>query len=88
MFQAYLPFVSSSCKNEIDPLPLSQVFPLVLELECYFHLPDSRSSYSPGEHFRISNRVFLGWVWKKNRQMKRILGACRAASNHARGKLR
>ena len=46
------------CKNEIDPLPLSLVFPLVLELEPSFHLPNSRSSYPPGELFHISNPVF------------------------------
>ena len=59
MFQAKLPYVSSLCKNEIDPLPLSQVFTLVLELEPYFHLPNSHSSYTPGEHFRISNQPFF-----------------------------
>ena len=30
----------------------------MLELEPSFHLPDSRSSYPPGEHFHISNQVF------------------------------
>ena len=50
--------VSSLCKNETDPLPLSRVFPLVLELEHSFHLSDSHSSYLPGENFHISNQVF------------------------------
>ena len=45
-------------KNETDPFPLSRVFPLVLELEPSFHLPDSRSSYPPGDNFHISNQVF------------------------------
>ena len=58
MFQAQLPSVSILCKNEIDPLPLSRVFALVLELKPSFRLPDSRSSYPPGEHFHISNQVF------------------------------
>ena len=58
MFQAYLPSVSSLCKNETDPVPLSRVFTLVLELEPSFRLPDSRSSYPPGEHFHNSNQVF------------------------------
>ena len=53
MFQAYLPSISRLRKNEIDPLPLSRVFTLVLELEPSF--PDSRSSYPPGEHFHINN---------------------------------
>ena len=34
------------------------LFPLVLELEHSFHLPDSHSSYPYGEHFHISNQVF------------------------------
>ena len=58
MFQAQLPSISSLCKNETNPLPLIRVFPLVLELEPSFHLPNSRSSYPPGEHFHISNQVF------------------------------
>ena len=58
MFQEKLPFVSSLHKNETHPLPLIRVFTLVLELEPSFHLPDSHSSYPPGEHFHISNQVF------------------------------
>ena len=87
MFQAQLPSISSLRKNETDPLPLIQVFTLVLELKPSFHLLDSCSSYPLVNIFTFVTR-FLGWVWKKNRQMKRSLGACRAASNHARGKLR
>ena len=30
----------------------------MLELEPFFHLPDSCFSYSPSEHFHISNQVF------------------------------
>ena len=30
----------------------------MLELEASFHLPNSRSSYSPGEHFYICNQGF------------------------------
>ena len=53
-----LPSISILCKNETDPFPLIQVFPLVLELEPYFHMAGSRSSYPRGEHFHISNQVF------------------------------
>ena len=56
--QAWLPFVSSLCKNETDSLPLSQVFPLVLELEPSFHLPDSRSSYHLVNIFTLVTRFF------------------------------
>ena len=52
------PLFQACVKNERDPLPLGRVFTLVLELEPSFHLPDSRSSYPPGEHFHISNQVF------------------------------
>ena len=87
MFQAKLPSVSSLSKNETDPLPLIQVFTLVLELEPCFHLPDSHSSYPLGENFNISNQVFmLGMEEESSNETKP--GACRAASNHARGKLR
>ena len=30
----------------------------MLELKPSFHLPNSHSSYPPGEHFHISNQVF------------------------------
>ena len=84
------------CKNEIDPLPLSQVFPLVLEIEPSFYLPDSRSSYPRGEHFHISNQVFrLGMEEESLDEMKlgghvdplaTMLGVS-FTRNHARGKL-
>ena len=96
MFQAWLPSVSSLCKNETDPLPLSRVFPLVLELEPSFHLPNSRSSYPPGEHFHISNQVFrLGMEEELSDEtnlgghvepLETMLGVS-FASNHAGGKL-
>ena len=71
MFQENLPSISSLCKNETDPLPLIQVFPLVVEIEPSFLLPDSRSSYPPSEHFHISNRVFrLGMEEESSNEMK------------------
>ena len=75
-------------KNEIDPLPLSRVFPLVLELETSFLLPDSCSSYPPNEHFHISNQVFRLGMEEESSEKNEARGACRAPSNHASGKLR
>ena len=43
----------------------------MLELEPSFHLPDSRSSYLPGEHFHISNQVFrLGMEEESSYEIK------------------
>ena len=68
----------------------------MLELEIYFHLPDSCSSYTPGEHFHISNQVFrLGMEEELLDEMKlgghvepleTMLGVI-LASNHVGGKL-
>ena len=84
------------CKNETDPLPLSQVFTLVLEIEPSFHLPDSCSSHPPGEHFHISNQVFrLGMEEESSNEMNlgghveplaNMLGV-NFTRNHAGGKL-
>ena len=69
--QAQLPSISSLCKNEIYPLPLSRFVPLVLEIEPSFHLPDSHSSYPSGEHFRISNQFFrLGMEEESSNETK------------------
>ena len=66
-------------------------------MESSFHLPDSYSSYPPGEHFRISNQPFfrLGMEEESSDKMKfgghveslaTMLGV-RFASNHVGGKL-
>ena len=96
MFKEKLSSVSSLCINETDPLPLSRVFTLVLELEPYFNLPNSRSSYLSGEHFHISNQVFrLGMEEESSDETKlgghveplaTMLGVG-FTSNHARGKI-
>ena len=96
MFQAKLPSVSSLCKNETNPLPLSQFFTLVLELEPSFHMPNSRSSYPHGEHFHIINQAFrLGMEEEFSNETKfgghvKLLATMLGVSfarNHARGKL-
>ena len=68
----------------------------MIELEPSFHLPDSRSSYPPGEHFHISNQVLrLGMEEESSDEMKlgghvealaTMLGV-RFSSNHAGGKI-
>ena len=68
----------------------------MLELEPFFHLPDSHSSYPLGEHFHISNQVFrLGMEEELSDEMKlggqvkplaTLLGVS-FASNHAGGKI-
>ena len=83
-------------KIETDPLPLSRVFPLVLELEPYFHLPDSRSSYPLVNIFTLVTRFFrLGMEEESSDKMKlgghvdpleTMLGV-RFTSNHAGGKI-
>ena len=71
MFQAQLPSISSLCKNETDPLPLSRVFTLVLELEPSFHLPSSRSSYPLVNIFTLVTRFFrLGMEEESSDEMK------------------
>ena len=61
MFQASLPSISSLRKNETDPLPLSRVFTLVLELEPSFHLPILVLPTPLVNIFTLVTR-FLGWV--------------------------
>ena len=96
MFQARLPSISSLCTNEPDPVPLSRVFTLVLELEPSFHLTDSRSSY-PLVNILILVTMFfrLGMEEESSDKMKfgghveplaTILGV-RFASNHAGGNI-
>ena len=68
----------------------------MLELEPSFQLPDSHSSYPPGEHFYISNQVFrLGMEEESSDETKlgghvnplaTMLGVS-FTSNHAGGKL-
>ena len=68
----------------------------MLELEPSFHLPDSHSSYPPGQHFHISNQVFrLGMEEESLNEPKlgehveplaTMLGVS-FASNHAGGKI-
>ena len=68
----------------------------MLELEPSFHLPDSCSSYPPGEHFHISNQFFrLGMEEESSYKTKLVghvkplatmLGVC-FASNHAGGEI-
>ena len=68
----------------------------MLELEPSFHLPDSRSSYLPGEHFHISNQVFrLGMEEQLSEEanlggyvelLVTMLGV-RFTSNHVGGKI-
>ena len=68
----------------------------MLELEPSFHLPNSRSSYPPGELFHISNQVFsLGMEEESSNKTKlgghveslaTMLGV-RFTSNHAGGNI-
>ena len=96
MFQAKLPFVLSLRKNETYPLPLIRVFPLVLELEPSFNLPDSHSSYPHGEHFHISNQVFRLGMEEESLDKMRLAGHIEPLAtmlgvsftrNHAGGKI-
>ena len=84
------------CKNETDPLPLSRVFPLVLELEPSFHLHDYHSSYLPGEHFHISNQVFRLGMEEESSDETKLRGHVEPletmlgvgfTSNHAGGRI-
>ena len=75
---------------------MSRVFPLVLEFEPSFHLPNSHSSYPASERFHISNQVLrLGMEEQSSDKMKfwlhvepleTMLGVG-FACNHAGGKL-
>ena len=68
----------------------------MLELEPYFHLPNSHSSYPPGEHFQISNQVFRLGMEEESSDETNIGGHVKPlvimlgvsfASNHAGGRI-
>ena len=68
----------------------------MLELEPSFYLPDSRSSYPPGENFHISNQVFRLGMEEESSDKTKLGGHVKPlatmlgvsfAINHAGGKI-